>query len=104
MAVAGLVLEHGGSEDAAIAALLHDTVEDAGGVAQLRHIEATFGPKVASIVEQCSDRVVNYLSQELPWEERKRAYVAAVPTKSPDACLATPCDKLHNARDPRRPC
>jgi (p)ppGpp synthase/HD superfamily hydrolase len=98
LAVASLVMEHGGGEDAVIAALLHDTAEDAGGQEQLDRIRDTFGEDVARIVEECSDCIVADPDQKPDWLERKRAYIAAVPTKCADARLVTACDKLHNAR------
>ena len=55
MAVASLVLEAGGDEDLAIAALLHDVVEDCGGMPRLREVRKMFGPRVAKIVEGCTD-------------------------------------------------
>ena len=53
--VAGIVLEHGADEDEAIAALLHDAVEDQGGAKTLEEIRRRFGPRVAEIVAACSD-------------------------------------------------
>src|SRR5258708_40177591 len=58
MAVASLVLEAGGDEDMAIAALLHDVVEDCGGMARLRGGRQQLGPRGAKIVEGCTDAVV----------------------------------------------
>ena len=55
MGVASLVLEAGGDEDLAIAALLHDVVEDCGGVPMLREVRRRFGPRVAKIVDGCTD-------------------------------------------------
>src|SRR6202023_2199715 len=64
MAVAALVLEAGGDEDMAIAALLHDVVEDCGGTPTLRDVEKKFGPRVARVVEGCTDTV---LDPKPPW-------------------------------------
>ena len=50
MAVASIALDNGASEDEAIAALLHDVVEDGGGPAALAEIRARFGDEVADIV------------------------------------------------------
>jgi (p)ppGpp synthase/HD superfamily hydrolase len=96
LAVAALVIENGGDEDTAIAALLHDAVEDQGGRAMLERIQVRFGAKVAGIVEECSDTDV---VPKPPWVERKRAYVAAIPHKSPEGRLVSLADKVHNARE-----
>jgi (p)ppGpp synthase/HD superfamily hydrolase len=93
MAVASLVLEHGGTEDEAIAALLHDVVEDQD--VTLEEIRREFGPEVAKIVKQCTD------AQEKPkpdWELRKKAYIAGIPEKTPEALRVSLADKVHNAR------
>src|SRR5579859_2711680 len=55
LSVCAIVLEHGGDEDQAIAALLHDAVEDQGGRPRLADIEKQFGPRVAEIVAACTD-------------------------------------------------
>ncbi|SCX56540.1 HD domain-containing protein [Klenkia marina] len=98
LSVSALVLEQGGSEDQAIAGLLHDAVEDAPegrGPAVLADIEAQFGPAVVAMVAACSDNP-NDGSGELPWRQRKEAYVATLATKREDALLVTACDKVHN--------
>jgi (p)ppGpp synthase/HD superfamily hydrolase len=95
LAVASLVMEYGGDEDAAIAALLHDAVEDQGGVATLAEIDRRFGPTVAAIVDQCSDTVVQ---PKPPWRQRKEAYIAHLQDASPAVRLVCAADKLHNAR------
>jgi GTP pyrophosphokinase len=95
LAVAGLVLEHGGDEDEAIAALLHDAVEDQGGAATLRAIRERFGDTVAAIVEGCTDTDE---TPKPPWRIRKEAYLAHLPTASPSVRLVSAADKLHNAR------
>ncbi|MBN9391691.1 MAG: HD domain-containing protein [Chloroflexi bacterium] len=95
MAVSSLVLEQGGSEDEAIAALLHDAVEDQGGAPVLEEIRRTFGPVVAEIVEGCSDTDV---VPKPPWRERKETYIAHVALASPSVRLVSAADKLHNAR------
>ena len=100
LAVASLALELGGDEDEAIAALLHDVVEDGGGRPALVEIERRFGGHVAAIVLANSDVV----DQDEPnaggraWFERKRAYIDAFPEKSPAALRVSLADKLHNAR------
>ena len=95
LAVAGLVLEHGGDEDEAIAALLHDAVEDAGGQARLANLRQRFGDRVAEIVLDCTDTDV---TPKPPWQARKEAYIAHLANASPSARLVSCCDKLHNAR------
>lgn len=97
LAVTALVLEDGGDEDEAIAALLHDAVEDQGGAATLERIRAAFGPRVAAIVDACSDTDV---VPKPPWRERKEAYVAHLSDPElPDGALRVSlADKVHNAR------
>jgi hypothetical protein len=97
MAVASLVLEDGGDEDEAIAALLHDAVEDQGGRATLARIRQMFGAHVAAIVAACSDTDV---TPKPPWRARKEAYIAHL--RDPDlpagALRVSLADKVHNAR------
>ncbi len=77
MSVSALVLEHGGGEDAAVAGLLHDAVEDsADGTATIRQIRSEFGDHVADIVLACSDAVGTAGEAEPPWRDRKVAYLA----------------------------
>jgi (p)ppGpp synthase/HD superfamily hydrolase len=97
LVVTGLVLEDGGDEDQAIAALLHDSVEDVGGRPLLERIERTFGPRVAEIVEGCSDSIDG--EDEGPWIERKRRYLEHLQEVSDDGVLRVSlADKVHNAR------
>jgi (p)ppGpp synthase/HD superfamily hydrolase len=97
LVVTGLVLEDGGDEDEAIAAMLHDAVEDGGGRPLLERIARTFGPRVAAIVEGCSDSLE--LEPATPWIERKRRYLAHLPEVTDDAILRIViADKVHNAR------
>lgn len=96
--VSGLVLEFGGGEPEAIAGLLHDAAEDAGGEAMLDRIEREFGPEVAGIVRENSDSVTDSKAAKAPWVERKEAYIAAIGHKSEAACLVSIADKVHNAR------
>lgn len=98
MAVAGLVLEDGGSPGVAAAALLHDAGEDQGGRPTLAMIERLLGADVAAIVEECSDSLTDAEDEKPPWLERKQAAIAALAHKSPEALLVTAADKLHNAR------
>jgi (p)ppGpp synthase/HD superfamily hydrolase len=106
MAVAATVLEWGGDEDAAIAALLHDAVEDQGGMATEATIRARYGDRVADIVLACTDSISADPAAKAPWEERKRAHIAKLASAGPDVALVTAADKLHNAtamiRDVRR--
>jgi (p)ppGpp synthase/HD superfamily hydrolase len=93
LAVAALVLEYGGDEDQAVAALLHDVVEDQGGSAMAAEVRSRFDDRIADIVLACGDADA---IPKPPWRERKQAYLASVPRKSPDAILVTMADKLHN--------
>ncbi|MDZ7630260.1 MAG: HD domain-containing protein [Gemmatimonadaceae bacterium] len=94
LAVAALVIEAGGDEDAAIAALLHDAVEDQGGAPMLQQIRERFGPDVADIVDACTDTDVQPKPE---WRARKEAYIAAIAHKSAQALLVSLADKVHNA-------
>lgn len=101
LAAASLVLEMGGDEDEAIAALLHDVVEDGGGPEALAEIERRFGPVVAGLVLDNTDAVERDPDDVPParaWYDRKRAFVDAFPRKSPAALRVSLADKLHNAR------
>jgi len=95
LAVASLVLEMGGTEDEAVGALLHDLVEDGGGVAGLERIRSAFGEDVARIVEANSDTTSEVKED---WRTRKEAYIAAIAHKQPDELRVSLADKLHNAR------
>ncbi|MGD0198391.1 MAG: HD domain-containing protein [Solirubrobacteraceae bacterium] len=98
LVVTGLVLEDGGDEDEAIAALLHDAVEDGGGRAMLELIEEHYGERVAAIVEGCSDTIDVEKSQE-SWLSRKRRYLEHLPRVEDDGILRVSlADKVHNAR------
>jgi (p)ppGpp synthase/HD superfamily hydrolase len=95
LSVAALVLEHGGNEDQAIAALLHDAVEDQGGEPILQEIRQRFGNAVATIVADCTD---SWVEPKPEWRQRKEAYIAALPEKQPSSLLVSLADKTHNAR------
>jgi (p)ppGpp synthase/HD superfamily hydrolase len=95
LAVAALAIEYGANEDEAIAALLHDSIEDQGGDEVRRRITALFGPVVAEIVEGCTD---TDQMPKPPWRERKERYISHVRNTSPSVRLVSMCDKLHNAR------
>lgn len=92
--VSAIVIEYGGSEDQAIAALLHDAVEDQGGKPTLERIRTTFGEKVASIVEACSD---SNTTPKPPWTDRKQKYLAHLPEIAKPARLVSLADKFYNA-------
>ncbi|MBD2577763.1 HD domain-containing protein [Oscillatoria sp. FACHB-1406] len=95
LGVASIALEYGASEDEAIAALLHDAIEDQGGIPTREEIRRRFGDAVTAIVEGCSD------SQTLPkppWRDRKERYLAHLKTASASVLLVTSADKLYNAR------
>ena len=95
LAVCSLVLEDGGSEDEAVAALLHDAAEDAGGHKTLAVIEERFGAEVAKIVEGLSDTLED---PKPPWRARKQAYLAHLQDASESELRVSLADKLHNAR------
>jgi len=98
MAVCALVLEAGGDEDQAIAALLHDAVEDQGGIPTLNTIQHMFGERVAGIVKSCSDSTVSDPEKKPDWRQRKEKYSEHLRTADADALLVSVADKLHNAR------
>ena len=100
LGVCGIALENGADEDEAIAALLHDSIEDQaegfGGADRLReHIRAEFGEKVLAIVEGCTDAET---IPKPPWRERKERYVSHLAVTSPSVLLVSASDKLSNAR------
>ena len=95
LGVTGIVLEHGASEDEAIAALLHDAAEDQGGRATLEKIRDRFGETVAEIVAGCTD---SWTIPRPPWRMRKKAYIAHLRGASTSVRLVSAADKLHNAR------
>jgi len=95
MAVASLVLEAGGDEDMAIAALLHDVVEDCGGMPRLREVRKQFGARVAKIVEGCTD---TFGEPRPEWVERKKDYLREVKHAGAETRLVSASDKLHNVR------
>jgi (p)ppGpp synthase/HD superfamily hydrolase len=95
MAVAALVGGAGGSEDEVIAALLHDVVEDQGGLPTLDLVRDRFGTAVADIVAGCSDA---FGPPKPPWRERKEAFLERLREASQSVRLVVTADKLHNAR------
>lgn len=95
LAVAALVLEDGGSETEAIAALLHDAIEDQGGAATRRVILEKFGSDVTAIVEGCTESMT---LPKPPWRERKTHYLANLQQATPSILRVSLADKLHNGR------
>ncbi|NJL52846.1 MAG: HD domain-containing protein [Hydrococcus sp. SU_1_0] len=95
LSVAALVLEDGGGEDEAIAALLHDAIEDQGGDKIRQEIKAKFGEQVVNIVNGCTDAEV---IPKPPWQERKQQYIEGMRHASPQVRRVSMADKLHNAR------
>jgi (p)ppGpp synthase/HD superfamily hydrolase len=98
LAASALVLEAGGTEDQAIAALLHDAAEDHGGQDRLDDIRNEFGTDVANLVEACSDSLVADRTAKEDWWTRKVRYLRKLREESPEAALVSCADKLHNAR------
>lgn len=96
LGVASIVIEYGGDEEMAIAALLHDAIEDQGGMPRLREIRRKFGERVARIVDGCTD---SYTELKPPWRTRKLAYIRRVAAEPGDVCLVSAADKLSNARE-----
>ena len=95
LAVTAIVIEHGGSEDEAIAALFHDSVEDQGGASTREELRRRFGDRVVEIVDGCTDTDV---MPKPPWRVRKEAYIAHISVASAPVRLVSAADKLHNAR------
>ena len=95
MGVASLVLEFGGDEDMAIAALLHDVVEDCGGAPILKEVHRRFGSRVAKIVNGCTD---SDTYPKPPWRERKEAYIRHLKSADEETRLVSAADKLNNVR------
>ena len=94
MGVSSIVIDDGGSEDEAIAALLHDAAEDHGGRARLADIRQRFGDGVAKIVEDCTD---SWEEPKRPWAERKHAYVQHARKLAAPSLRVSAADKVHNA-------
>lgn len=94
LAVGSIVMEYGGDEDLACAALLHDTIEDCG-IEHEAFIHARFGSRVARVVRACSDTDIQ---PKPPWQARKQAYLEHLNHSDADTLLVSCADKLHNAR------
>lgn len=95
LGVASIALEYGADEDEAIAALLHDAVEDQGGEATREEIRRYFGENVTAIVDGCTDADT---TPKPPWRQRKEAYITHILTASPSVVLVSAADKLYNAQ------
>jgi GTP pyrophosphokinase len=94
MGVASIVLDDGGTEEEAIAALLHDAAEDQGGRDRLEDIRARFGDAVARIVQDCTD---SWETPKPPWAQRKQAYVHHAKKLAGPSLRVSAADKVHNA-------
>ena len=95
LSVAAIALEHGADEETAIAALLHDAIEDQGGAPTREEIRRRFGDAVVAIVDGCTDAET---MPKPPWRERKEQYLAHLAEAPPNVRLVSAADKLHNAR------
>jgi (p)ppGpp synthase/HD superfamily hydrolase len=98
LGVASLVLEAGGDEDLAIAGLLHDAVEDCGGLPRLEDVKQRFGLRVAEVVLGCSDSTDSDAKQGQDYGERKQNYLDHLRSATADTLLVSLADKVHNAR------
>jgi len=95
LGVSAIAMEYGANETEAIAAVLHDAVEDCGGERRFRDIEKKFGKAVTKIVDGCTD---TYETPKPPWRERKEAYLAHLKNSNSATRLVSALDKLHNTR------
>ena len=93
VSVSNHVIEDGGTTDEAIGGLLHDAVEDQGGLKTLKKIRKLFGNNVAKIVNECSDTIV---VPKPPWLARKKKYISDIKKKGQSSMFVSLCDKLHN--------
>jgi (p)ppGpp synthase/HD superfamily hydrolase len=93
VSVSNNVIEDGGTTDEAIGGLLHDAVEDQGGLKTLKKIRKLFGNNVAKIVNECSDTIV---VPKPPWLTRKKKYLSDIKKKTQSSMFVSLCDKLHN--------
>lgn len=99
LAVCALVIKHGGDEDEAVAALLHDTLEDHSDKVTREDLHNLFGERVAKIVEDCTDTPPGTPSDSKPpWDQRKRTYIEHLRLVGPPSARVALADKLHNAR------
>lgn len=98
LGVASIVLDYGGDEDMGIAALLHDAAEDHGGRPMLHTIEQMFGPRVAKIVDGCTDSYGDEKSKKPKWYPRKLRYLRRVRSEDAETRFVSAADKLYNTR------
>ena len=98
LGVASIVLDYGGDEEMAIAALLHDAVEDHGGRPMLKVIEQIFGSRVAKIVDGCTDSYAEDPKKKEGWERRKTRYLQRIRHEDAETRFVSASDKLYNAR------
>lgn len=103
LAVAGLVLQAGGDEEEAIAALLHDVLEDRPECVTPGEIEDMFGRRVLEIVDGCSDGLPEEPGESAErnadnWLERKTRYIAHLAEAEPSVLRVSCADKVDNAR------
>lgn len=96
--VAGLTIEYHADEDTAIAAVLHDAVEDQGGIPIADKIREMFGARVRGFVMDCSDSFGKVGEKKRPWRERKEAYIEHLFKAPAESRLISSCDKLDNLR------
>ena len=94
--VSGLTFDYGATEDVAIAALLHDVVEDCGGLKRSEEVRVLFGDRVADIVLATSDSLAESPDKKEPWRTRKERYLERLKSCSEEAALVIGCDKLDN--------
>jgi (p)ppGpp synthase/HD superfamily hydrolase len=92
-----IALEFGANEDQAIAALLHDVIEDVTPTTRAREAVAAFGPEVLRIVEACTDSEADD-DPKPPWRQRKERYLADLATADAPVLLVSASDKLANGR------
>jgi len=98
LGVASIVLDYGGDEDLAIAGLLHDAAEDHGGRAMLHSIEQMFGPRVAKVVDGCTDSYGDEDKVKPKWYPRKLRYLHRVRKEDAETRFVSAADKLYNTR------
>jgi (p)ppGpp synthase/HD superfamily hydrolase len=103
MGVASIVLDYGGTDTQAVAALLHDVVEDCGGAERLADVREVFGPKVSAVVELCSDSLAEHPNAKQDWRARKEMHLQYLRDNlTPTEAVVIAADKLHNLRAIRR--
>ena len=96
--VAGMVMGYDADEDTIMAALLHDAIEDQGGVKTAALIRKQFGDRVEKYVMDCSDSFEDVGTKKRPWRERKESFIAKIENMHPESLLIVACDKLDNLR------